>query len=239
MTWRRGEGESGLARPAGECGRRWGARCWSLSCVVGAVHAVLLVRAVRTRAAASSLRAAAAGDRAEGPLSRRTALEIVRVLPKQLHYLHKLVQLPNELLEVSDAGSPAWSARGRRAGSVSSLLLLCSRSYTSRTARHAMSRPSAEQLKHAQDRTIARLNQVKTHFDSQPGSGRFSQKVAIVTGTGSQKGIGCVPFSPSLAPAGAADPKRPCPAAEPPPAFSLARVRQPHLLLALAPKPAR
>ncbi|GAA5889455.1 hypothetical protein JCM8208_007881 [Rhodotorula glutinis] len=53
-----------------------------------------------------------------------------------------------------------------------------------------MSRPSAEQLKLAQDRTIARLNQVKTHFDHQPGSGRFNRKVAIVTGTGSQKGIG-------------------------------------------------
>ncbi|TNY20522.1 NAD-binding protein [Rhodotorula diobovata] len=49
---------------------------------------------------------------------------------------------------------------------------------------------SQDQLRHAQERTIARLNQVKTHFDQAKGSGRFLHKVGIVTGAGSPKGIG-------------------------------------------------
>ncbi|BGP49830.1 hypothetical protein JCM10450v2_005735 [Rhodotorula kratochvilovae] len=53
-----------------------------------------------------------------------------------------------------------------------------------------MSRQTSDQLKHAQERTIARLSQVKHHFDAQQGSGRFRAKVGIVTGTGSAKGIG-------------------------------------------------
>ncbi|GJN92690.1 hypothetical protein Rhopal_005725-T1 [Rhodotorula paludigena] len=53
-----------------------------------------------------------------------------------------------------------------------------------------MSKQSREQLTQAQARTLARLDQVRTHFEQHPASGRFRNKVGIVTGTGSLKGIG-------------------------------------------------
>lgn len=69
----------------------------------------------------------------------------------------------------------------------------------------AMPAQSQDQLRHAQERTIARLNQVKTHFDQAKGSGRFLHKVGIVTGAGSPKGIGCA-LSLSLSPSPHATP---------------------------------
>ena len=53
-----------------------------------------------------------------------------------------------------------------------------------------MAKLSAEALRQAQDRTLSRLNQVKTHFEGTKGTGRFQGKVAILTGVGSEKGIG-------------------------------------------------
>ncbi|GAA5955923.1 hypothetical protein JCM3765_000041 [Sporobolomyces pararoseus] len=53
-----------------------------------------------------------------------------------------------------------------------------------------MAKLSAEALQQAQQRTLNRLNQVKTHFDNTKGTGRFGGKVAILTGVGSEKGIG-------------------------------------------------
>ncbi|GAA6016349.1 hypothetical protein JCM10207_003833 [Rhodosporidiobolus poonsookiae] len=47
-----------------------------------------------------------------------------------------------------------------------------------------------EQLQQAQQRTLKRLEQVKHHFDATKGSGRFNGKVGIVTGAGSDRGIG-------------------------------------------------
>ncbi|GAA5856108.1 hypothetical protein JCM8547_002983 [Rhodosporidiobolus lusitaniae] len=49
---------------------------------------------------------------------------------------------------------------------------------------------SRTDLQAAQERTLARLAAVKHHFDSQAGSGRARGKVGIVTGAGSEKGIG-------------------------------------------------
>ncbi|CEQ40206.1 SPOSA6832_01794, partial [Sporobolomyces salmonicolor] len=49
---------------------------------------------------------------------------------------------------------------------------------------------SREAVAAAQPRTLARLAQVKHHFDSAKGSQRFGGKVAILTGVGSEKGIG-------------------------------------------------
>ncbi len=45
-------------------------------------------------------------------------------------------------------------------------------------------------LKAAQSKTLARLDSIKRHFGDAPGSGRFQDKVGIVTGVGSEKGIG-------------------------------------------------
>lgn len=42
----------------------------------------------------------------------------------------------------------------------------------------------------AQKRTLARLSAIQQQFASNKGSGRFAGKVAIVTGAGSEKGIG-------------------------------------------------
>jgi hypothetical protein len=53
-----------------------------------------------------------------------------------------------------------------------------------------MAKLSPEALQQAQQRTLDRLNQVKTHFDKTKGTGRFGGKVAILTGVGSEKGIG-------------------------------------------------
>ncbi|GAA5853801.1 hypothetical protein JCM3766R1_002119 [Sporobolomyces carnicolor] len=53
-----------------------------------------------------------------------------------------------------------------------------------------MAKLSPEALEQAQRRTLSRLNQVKTHFDQTRGSSRFGGKVAILTGVGSEKGIG-------------------------------------------------
>jgi hypothetical protein len=53
-----------------------------------------------------------------------------------------------------------------------------------------MAKLSPEALQQAQQRTLDRLNQVKTHFDQTKGSARFHGRVAILTGVGSEKGIG-------------------------------------------------
>lgn len=45
-------------------------------------------------------------------------------------------------------------------------------------------------LQAAQAKTLARLESIKKHFGEAPGSGRFQGKVGIVTGVGSEKGIG-------------------------------------------------
>lgn len=57
-----------------------------------------------------------------------------------------------------------------------------------------MPRPDRSAVEQQQQRTLARLEQVKHHFTAQTGSGRFHHRVAIVTGVGSLKGIGCVPL---------------------------------------------
>ena len=49
--------------------------------------------------------------------------------------------------------------------------------------------PSAD-LKAAQTKTLARLQSIKKHLAEAPGSARFQGKVGIVTGAGSEKGIG-------------------------------------------------
>ncbi|POY76542.1 hypothetical protein BMF94_0383 [Rhodotorula taiwanensis] len=53
-----------------------------------------------------------------------------------------------------------------------------------------MARPDRTAVEQQQQRTLARLQAVKHHFDAQPPQGRFPGKVAIVTGVGSLKGIG-------------------------------------------------
>ncbi|GAA6038097.1 hypothetical protein JCM8097_007544 [Rhodosporidiobolus ruineniae] len=50
--------------------------------------------------------------------------------------------------------------------------------------------PTTDALADAQQRTLARLSQVKHHFSHTQGSGRFEGKVGIVTGAGSERGIG-------------------------------------------------
>ncbi|SCV73629.1 BQ2448_6059 [Microbotryum intermedium] len=52
------------------------------------------------------------------------------------------------------------------------------------------SKQVSPELKAAQARTLARLSQIQDQFNSTPGSGRFKSKVAILTGVGSEKGIG-------------------------------------------------
>lgn len=41
-------------------------------------------------------------------------------------------------------------------------------------------------------RTLARLQKIQTHLETAPRAGRLKDKVCIVTGAGSLKGIGCV-----------------------------------------------
>ncbi|GAA6063419.1 hypothetical protein JCM10212_002088 [Sporobolomyces blumeae] len=53
-----------------------------------------------------------------------------------------------------------------------------------------MAKLSPQALQEAQERTLARLRLVKSHFDDAPTAGRFKGKVAILTGVGSEKGIG-------------------------------------------------
>jgi hypothetical protein len=48
----------------------------------------------------------------------------------------------------------------------------------------------SEALIAAQKRTLARLEAIQNQFNSTKGSGRFAGKVAIITGVGSEKGIG-------------------------------------------------
>ncbi|PWZ02962.1 NAD(P)-binding protein [Testicularia cyperi] len=47
-----------------------------------------------------------------------------------------------------------------------------------------------EQQKQAYEATLKRLDQIRTHLDRRPRSGRLSGKVAIITGCGSMSGIG-------------------------------------------------
>lgn len=42
----------------------------------------------------------------------------------------------------------------------------------------------------AQKKTLARIGAIADHFDSTPGSGRLAGRVCIITGAGSEKGIG-------------------------------------------------
>ncbi|ORY83522.1 hypothetical protein BCR35DRAFT_290529 [Leucosporidium creatinivorum] len=54
-----------------------------------------------------------------------------------------------------------------------------------------MSQPkTSEALQAAQKRTLARLSKIQQQFNSTKGSGRFANKVGILTGVGSEKGIG-------------------------------------------------
>lgn len=56
-----------------------------------------------------------------------------------------------------------------------------------------MSKPQqSDALVAAQKRTLARLEAIQSQFNSTKGSGRFAGRVAIVTGVGSEKGIGWV-----------------------------------------------
>lgn len=55
-----------------------------------------------------------------------------------------------------------------------------------------MARPDRTAVEQQQQRTLARLEAVKHHFDTAQSAGRFANKVAIVTGVGSLKGIGSV-----------------------------------------------
>lgn len=41
-------------------------------------------------------------------------------------------------------------------------------------------------------RTLARLEKIQNHLDEAPRCGRLKDKVCIITGVGSLKGIGCV-----------------------------------------------
>ncbi|GAA5822221.1 hypothetical protein JCM11251_006266, partial [Rhodosporidiobolus azoricus] len=50
--------------------------------------------------------------------------------------------------------------------------------------------PSKSDVAAAQERTLARLSQVKQHFEQTKGSGRVEGKVGIVTGAGREGGIG-------------------------------------------------
>lgn len=50
-------------------------------------------------------------------------------------------------------------------------------------------KPTAE-LVAAQKTTLARVEAIKFQFDNTKGSGRLSNKVIILTGVGSEKGIG-------------------------------------------------
>ncbi|SCZ88748.1 BZ3500_MvSof-1268-A1-R1_Chr10-3g03076 [Microbotryum saponariae] len=52
------------------------------------------------------------------------------------------------------------------------------------------SKQVSSELQAAQARTLARLAKIHEQFHSTPGSGRFKGKVAILTGVGSEKGIG-------------------------------------------------
>lgn len=49
---------------------------------------------------------------------------------------------------------------------------------------------TSEALQEAQKRTLARLSKIQEQFTATKGSGRFAGKVAILTGVGSEKGIG-------------------------------------------------
>ncbi|BGP17923.1 hypothetical protein JCM10213_003931 [Rhodosporidiobolus nylandii] len=49
---------------------------------------------------------------------------------------------------------------------------------------------SKDALAAAQSRTLHRLSQVKAHFEQTKGSGRFQTRVAVITGAGSERGIG-------------------------------------------------
>lgn len=55
-----------------------------------------------------------------------------------------------------------------------------------------MPAPSKADVQAQQFRTLARLDAVKHHFDTTPAQNRFKGKVGIITGVGSQKGIGYV-----------------------------------------------
>jgi len=57
--------------------------------------------------------------------------------------------------------------------------------------------PSTE-LQGAQAKTLARLESISRAFQATPGSGRFAKKVGIVTGVGSEKGIGSVRHSAGM-----------------------------------------
>ena len=41
-------------------------------------------------------------------------------------------------------------------------------------------------------KTLARLEKIQSHLEQAPRTGRLKDKVCIVTGVGSLKGIGCV-----------------------------------------------
>lgn len=41
-------------------------------------------------------------------------------------------------------------------------------------------------------RTLARLDKIRNHLQTAPRSGRLRDKVCIITGVGSLKGMGCV-----------------------------------------------
>lgn len=54
-----------------------------------------------------------------------------------------------------------------------------------------MSQPkTSDALLEAQKRTLARLSKIQEQFNTIKGSGRFAGRVAILTGVGSEKGIG-------------------------------------------------
>lgn len=44
----------------------------------------------------------------------------------------------------------------------------------------------------AYKRTVARIQRIQSHLEHEPRGGRLKDKVCIVTGVGSLKGIGCV-----------------------------------------------
>jgi hypothetical protein len=49
----------------------------------------------------------------------------------------------------------------------------------------------AESLEAAWKRTVARLTKIQSHLATAPRGGKLKDKVCIVTGVGSLKGIGC------------------------------------------------
>lgn len=42
----------------------------------------------------------------------------------------------------------------------------------------------------AYEKTLARLESIKSHFKNSQGSGKLEDKVCVITGVGSMKGIG-------------------------------------------------